>query len=250
MTENRVKAWDLAFISDLHLHPQDTAITERFNQFIDWAANHVSTLYILGDFFHAWPGDDGLDEWSDQIAHRLQWLSQQQVRIYFMAGNRDFLLGKRFARHAELTLLSEPTLIQLGEQRVLLAHGDRYCLDDRAHQRFRKLTRNRLFIWLFLQIPINLRKRLVSSVRAHSQSNKTKTYAQMDVVPDAFLKEMASYGADTLIHGHTHKPALRIYEYNGVKRNQYVLSDWDQSPQILCYNETKGFEYYRLELEV
>lgn len=243
MNLSNKKSWDLAFISDLHLHPEEPEITQRFYQFIDWAAPNVSTLYILGDFFHAWPGDDGLDVWSRQIAQKLQWLSQQQVAIYFMAGNRDFLLGQDFAALAEMTILSEPCVIQCGEHAVLLVHGDRYCLMDKSHQRFRRLTRNRLFVWLFLKIPLRFRARLVSSVRAHSQSNKSKSYEQMDVVPNAFLKEMDRYKADILIHGHTHKPALRFYEYNGIKRAHYVLSDWEESPRVLCYNESKGFDY-------
>ena len=107
------KPCEAVFISDLHLHPEEPKITARFNDFIDWAALNTQTVYILGDFFHAWAGDDGLKPWSKTIAERLLWLSKQGVSLYFMHGNRDFLVGKHFATAAGMTILREPTVIQL-----------------------------------------------------------------------------------------------------------------------------------------
>lgn len=180
---------DAVFISDLHLHPDEAQINARFNAFIDWAAANTRTLYILGDFFHAWSGDDGLEPWSRAIAQRLHWLSQQKVKIYYIHGNRDFLLGGQFANLAGMEILSEPTIISL-HTRVMLMHGDSYCTKDRAHQWFRRLTRNPLFIKIFLHLPLSLRNRLVHQVRQHSQHNKKKSVAKMDVVETTMLKHM------------------------------------------------------------
>lgn len=239
---------DAVFISDLHLHPDETQISARFNAFIDWAAANTRTLYILGDFFHAWAGDDGLERWSQTIAQRLNWLSQHNVKIYYIHGNRDFLVGKQFATMAGMEILSEPAIIAL-DSNVMLVHGDRYCTKDRAHQWFRRLTRNGWFIKVFLHLPLSLRNRLVNKVRQHSQNNKKKDVLAMDVVEVTMLTHMQQHNIGILIHGHTHKPGLRNYEYNKNKYSQYVLSDWDNSPQLLCYDKTNGFNYFRFEAE-
>ncbi|ASQ45956.1 UDP-2,3-diacylglucosamine diphosphatase [Legionella clemsonensis] len=239
---------DAVFISDLHLHPNEAQINARFNAFIDWAAANTRVLYILGDFFHAWAGDDGLEPWSRAIAQRLYWLSQQKVKIYYLHGNRDFLVGTRFAKMAGMEILAEPAIISL-HTKVMLVHGDRYCTNDRTHQWFRRLTRNRWFIQLFLHLPLSLRQRLVNKVRQHSQNNKSKSISDMNVVETTMLNHMQTQNINILIHGHTHKPGLRNYEYNKNKYSQYVLSDWDNNPQLLCYNKTNGFNFVRFSGE-
>lgn len=237
------KQFEAVFISDLHLHPTEDQITKRFNAFIEWAALNTKAVYILGDFFHAWAGDDEQDSWSNAIAKRLKWLSDQQVDIFYMHGNRDFLLGERFAKSAGLTILSEPTLISLGNSRVLLVHGDRYCTNDKSHQRFRKITRTHWFKRFFLLLPLKIRLKLVNKLRQHSQSNIKKTTAEMDVVLKPMIEHMDIYSVTELIHGHTHKPGLRNHVYNKKIYSQYVLSDWDDSPSILCYCGANGFEF-------
>lgn len=234
---------DAVFISDLHLHPQETKITERFNHFIQWAAEHTSSVYILGDFFHVWPGDDALDAWSQSIASQLNWLSKQGVNLYFMPGNRDFLVGRRFAKLASLTLLCEPTVIHLGDTRLLLVHGDRYCTKDRSHQWLRRLTRNRLFITLFLKLPYIWRYAIVNQIRRHSQMNKKKPLANMMIVVFSLIKHMEEIGVKTVIHGHIHRPGLTVHTSNSSNYFQYVLSDWDDIPSLLCYNKTRGFYF-------
>lgn len=235
---------DVVFISDLHLHPNEPAIVARFDKFITWAHSQVKTLYILGDFFHAWAGDDSIDDWSKGIASQLQSLKEAGISVFYMHGNRDFLLGAKFAALAGWTVLSEPSLITLGQQQILLAHGDRYCTKDLSHQRFRKLTRNKMFPKIFLMLPLILRKRLVNTVRSISSSN-TKPNEAMDVVPAAVKDELHFYKVAILIHGHTHKPGLEIYEDQEPNLQRFVLSDWDDSPQILCYDNTKGFYFVR-----
>ncbi|MGQ3891038.1 UDP-2,3-diacylglucosamine diphosphatase [Legionella sp. CNM-4043-24] len=233
---------DAVFISDLHLHPNNPEISERFNAFIDWAAAHTRVVYILGDFFHVWPGDDGLTDWSTDIASRLASLSGQGVQLYFMPGNRDFLIGQRFADLARMTLLTEPTVIQLDDLPVLLVHGDRYCTKDRGHQYLRALTRNRLFTRLFLSLPLALRNRVVAGVRRLSTS-RTWDPVAMDVVPEVVLAHMQACQVQTLIHGHTHKPGVSQYEHAEKIFSRYVLSDWDDKPKLLCYHNSKGLYF-------
>ncbi|MGM9454172.1 UDP-2,3-diacylglucosamine diphosphatase [Legionella bozemanae] len=237
---------DVVFISDLHLHPEDQAIQERFNHFLEWARVSVKNIYILGDFFHAWAGDDALDDWSREIAYQLSSLKKQGINLFYMHGNRDFLLGKAFAHLAGWTILSEPTVIQLGPEKILLVHGDRYCAKDLAHQRFRLLTRNRIFTTLFLSLPLKYRERLVNQIRYRSQINTNKSMEEMDVVPEEIMKHMSYYQVTQLIHGHTHKPGITSYQNNEQNLKRYVLSDWDDKPQVLCYHNTKGLYFAHL----
>ncbi|MGL5742828.1 MAG: UDP-2,3-diacylglucosamine diphosphatase [Legionella sp.] len=237
---------EAVFISDLHLHPDDQVIQERFNQFIEWANGYVKTVYILGDFFHVWAGDDAMDAWSEAIAQQLLSIKQQGVQVYYMHGNRDFLLGKAFAHRAGLIFLKEPAIIQLNQEKVLLVHGDRYCTKDKSHQRFRLFTRNKLFSTLFLKLPFSYRDRLVNQVRQHSQMNQGKTTEEMDVVADSVIQHMLYFKVSTLIHGHTHKPGITTYEEYTQKLKRYVLSDWDDTPQLLCYDNTKGIYFIHI----
>jgi UDP-2,3-diacylglucosamine hydrolase len=157
-----------------------------------------------------------------------------------MHGNRDFLLGKHFSRLAGWNILSEPTVIQLDQEKILLVHGDRYCTKDLAHQRFRRLTRNKLFSRLFLMFPLKYRQRLVNQVRYRSQINQNKSMEEMDVVSESVIQHMMRYKVTKLIHGHTHKPGVTTYQNNKKNLSRYVLSDWDDKPQLLCYDSTKG----------
>lgn len=241
------KPIEAVFISDLHLHPEEPLIMARFNHFIDWAARNTHAVYILGDFFHAWPGDDGNNSWSQKIAERLKWLSEQRVSLYYMHGNRDFLLGPDFAKTAGMIILPEPTVIKLGSTKVLLVHGDRYCTYDKGHQWFRRITRNRWFHKVFLRIPFKLRNKMVTKVRQRSQTNRSKTMAQMDVVVQPMISHMDAKSVKILIHGHTHKVGLRNHAYNGNIYTQYVLSDWDENPKLLCYYKSTDLEFHQLD---
>lgn len=236
---------EAVFISDLHLDPNIPEISKRFDDFLAWVAPRTHALYILGDFFHAWAGDDTSNAWSDAVAGQLAKLSAQGVAVYLMRGNRDFLLGQAFATRASSTLLEEPACIELGGRRVMLTHGDRYCTQDKAHQWFRRLTRNRWFSKFFLKIPKSVRTRIVTGVRAHSASNPRKQPEIMDVVPAALMNHLKHVQANIMVHGHTHRPGLTSHENNGQIYEQYVLSDWDAAPSILCYNQATGF-YFKL----
>lgn len=232
---------EAVFISDLHLNPEQPDIIARFKQFIQWAAHSTEAVYILGDFFHVWAGDDGIESWSLDIAEQLSWLAQQGVKLFYIHGNRDFLLGKDFAQRASLEILADPSVIRLNQERILLTHGDQYCTHDKHHQWLRRFTRNRVFTSLFLCIPYSLRSKWVSQVRAHSQSNRRKPDWMMDIVPEVLIAQMKHAHVNVVIHGHIHKPGLTEHELSGKTFLQYVLSDWDTIPQVLCYNKSSGF---------
>ena len=234
------------FISDLHLNPDEPAITARFYAFLNWVVTQKADVYILGDFFHAWAGDDAMDEWAIGIARTIKSVAEQGICFFFMAGNRDFLIGDAYLKLAGMKKLTEPVVIEL-EQSVLLAHGDRYCTLDKSHQRFRKLTRNPVFRWLFLKIPVSLRVKMVGKVR---QTSKAKAYdpEKMRAIPDALIRHMRKFQAFCVIHGHTHRFAENAYESNGDIYKQFILSDWDDIPHILCYDKTMGLYFTQLNL--
>ncbi len=236
---------EAVFISDLHLHPEMPAISERFRAFIQWAAGQTKSLYILGDFFHVWPGDDAINAWSGEIADQLAWLATQGVRLFFIPGNRDFLLGKRFLARANMQRLADATTIQLGQERVLLVHGDHYCTDDKSHQRLRRLTRNQLFSALFLRIPYRFRERCTNQVRAYSQASM-KSAKKLLIVPAAMSKQLFQLKVRTVIHGHIHQPGMTQHTDKWGNYRQYVLSDWDESPTFLCYNEANKLYFMTL----
>ncbi|RAP37822.1 UDP-2,3-diacylglucosamine diphosphatase [Legionella quinlivanii] len=240
---------EAVFISDLHLHPGDNEIARRFEAFLNWIKNNpCRQLYILGDFFHAWAGDDGISPWSERIAESLRELSGFGIHTYFMHGNRDFLIGHQFIEKASLQLLADPCIIQLNGQAILLSHGDRYCTLDKAHQRFRRLTRNKFFRFLFLSLPLSTRNRMVERVRQQSQLNRSLSYESMDVVAEVCIQEMKSKQAPILIHGHTHKPGISEYPMpdQSILR-RFVLSDWDNTPKILSFDNVKGLSFVSLE---
>lgn len=233
---------ETVFISDLHLHHNDKEIRNRFNNFIIWAKkNTIKKIYILGDFFHAWAGDDSMNHWSRLIAAELNSLTQNGTQLFYMHGNRDFLLGEHFAKTAGWSILTDPTIVYLGNEKVLLSHGDRYCSKDTSHQLFRLLTRNRFFSYFFQSLPLRYRLKLIDKVRKISADGYKNKLDKMDVAPKAIIRHMKRFKVNTLIHGHTHKPGLTTHLSNGKEFKRYVLSDWDDSPLLLCYDYTKGF---------
>lgn len=230
---------EAVFISDLHLHPGQPELFKKFQHFVHWAETHTHSVYILGDFLHVWPGDDAIDHWSQAIIQLLAGLHDKGVTVYFMPGNRDFLLGSVFLQQAKVIPLEEPAVIFLNEQRVLLVHGDRYCTHDRSHQWFRSMTRRPRFKRWFLRLPYALRAKIVNQVRQYSQSNHRKTKASMQIVDRDMLAEMDAYQSYVLIHGHIHQAGLAVHQYQGLDFQQYVLSDWDENPSVLCYNKSR-----------
>lgn len=216
------------FISDLHLSADRPGLTALFERYLAGPAREAGSVYILGDLFEYWAGDDDLDDPLNRgVAETLAGFAEGGSKIYFMAGNRDFLLGNEFATRAHLQILQEPTLIQLGEQRTLLCHGDSLCTDDLAYQAFRHQVRNPAWQAQFLAQPLAMRKQIIAGVRMKSETAKSeKDAAIMDVNGDAVAALLREHGYPLLIHGHTHRPAAHTLDVEGHGCERWVLADW------------------------
>jgi len=214
------------FISDLHLKPSRNDIAEGFFHFVETTASDAQRLYILGDFFDAWIGDDEDDTFYTQILQKLSSYSQQGLALFFLHGNRDFLVGEGFATATGATLLNEEHLIELNGEAVLLMHGDSLCIDDDEYLKFRAQVRNPAWQQQILQLPLQQRRAMAAQLRTQSQSmNAMKAEDIMDVNGDEVKKVMLKHNARTIIHGHTHRPAVHKLDNKGHQR--IVLGDWE-----------------------
>ncbi|AWO78141.1 MULTISPECIES: UDP-2,3-diacylglucosamine diphosphatase [Serratia] len=215
------------FIADLHLCAQEPAITAGFLRFLRREAMHADALYILGDLFEAWIGDDDPEPLHAEIAAALKALQQAGVPCYFIHGNRDFLLGKRFARASGMQLLPEEKVLELYGRRILILHGDTLCTDDQAYQQFRRKVHNPLIQKLFLALPLRWRLKIAANMRARSQqSNQGKSDAIMDVNPQAVEQTMLRHDVHWMIHGHTHRPAVHRLALSNGEAHRAVLGAW------------------------
>jgi UDP-2,3-diacylglucosamine hydrolase len=220
------------FISDLHLQASHPRTLDAFFRFLDERAVHADALYLLGDIFEYWAGDDDLgDPFNASVATALRRLGARGVALYWIAGNRDFLVGAAFAEAAGLTLLAEPHLADFKGQRVLLVHGDAECTGDPDYMAFRAQVRDPAWQAQFLAMPLARRKAIIAGLREGSRSaHAEKSHEIMDVAPEAVAALHRAGGADTIIHGHTHRPALHQDAGSGLRR--FVLPDWelDEAP--------------------
>lgn len=220
------------FISDLHLCAEHAHSTQRFLEFMQHTAPQAEALYILGDLFEAWAGDDDLsDPYHQQIAAALRKLADGNTRLFLMHGNRDFLMAKELERVCGATLLADPAAIELYGRRYLLSHGDTLCTDDTAYQAFRQQVRNPLWQRQFLAQPLPARKAMVAQVRGRSQDEKqNKSYEIMDVNGEAVISLLREHGYPNLIHGHTHRMARHVLHLDGHTSERWVLGDWETHP--------------------
>jgi len=226
------------FISDLHLSEDAPVTVEAFFAFLAGPARNAQALYILGDLFEYWAGDDDDTPLSARVAAALAALNREGVRTFFMAGNRDFLLGETYARRAALELLTDPILLALDGKPILLNHGDALCTDDLAYQAFRTQVRDPQWQHAFLQQPLAERKRIIEGLRQHSIAAKQeKTADIMDVNDDAVNTLLREHGYPTLIHGHTHRPARHLHQIDGRECERWVLSDWHDHAPYLEWSE-------------
>lgn len=219
------------FISDLHLQADMPRTTQAFFTFLTQYASRSRQLYLLGDIFEAWPGDDDMaDPYNRKIVVALKQLSDQGVKIFWMAGNRDFLVGSRFAVATGLRLLEDPYVTTIAGLQIVLTHGDAQCTDDDAYMQFRAQVREPDWQRNFLALPLTERKTIIASMRAGSRAaQRDKSYEIMDVNQNEVTKLFDSSGATIMIHGHTHRPACHV-ELDGHTahaRKRYVLSDWE-----------------------
>lgn len=232
------------FISDLHLCEEQPHLLRLFEIYLERYAPQASHLYILGDLFEVWIGDDYLPDWLLQLTQKMKSLSTDGTRIFFCHGNRDFLLGHQFAQQAGLQLLDEYATITLNGRKVLLCHGDTLCTDDAAYQTFRAEVRTEKWQSEFLSLPIEKRLAIVNQYRQQSkQATAEKANDIMDVNRSSVDSIFDAHQVQYLIHGHTHRPAT--HSNNG--HHRIVLSDWGHEGQYLefkddclksfCFNE-------------
>ena len=224
------------FISDLHLCPSRPHITRIFHEFLAGPAQQADSLYILGDLFEYWAGDDDLDDPFNAInCAALRALSDSGVPVFFMAGNRDFLAGEGFAHAAGLSLLPEPAVVDIHGEPTLLMHGDTLCIDDDAYQAFRAEVRSPDWQQAFLALPLTRRKSQIELLRRESEAQKLiKTAQIMDVNPDAVLQALTLHQCTRLIHGHTHRPARHDHVAGGKHCERRVLPDWYETGGYLA----------------
>lgn len=247
---------NIDFISDLHLQASEAATVAAFQKYL--ASTQADALFILGDLFEVWVGDDVASVSPHQPAgfeaqcQQLLAAVSRRIAVYFIHGNRDFLLGEAFASACGMTLLSDPTVLVFDEHRWLLSHGDALCLGDTDYQQFRAQVRTPDWQSAFLAKPLAQRQAIARSLRAQSESRKSSGAAYADVDTPAALQWLATAQADTLIHGHTHHPADHLLNQRGENPlSRLVLSDWDASatpPRLEVLRLTSGASPQRLKL--
>ena len=215
------------FISDLHLEPARPEIGEQFLAFLAGPAREADALYILGDLFEAWIGDDDPNPYYAQMKSAIRALSDSGVPVFFMHGNRDFMIGERFAAEAGVTLLDDPHPIELHGENVLLSHGDALCTDDVEYQKVRAMTRNP--DWQAMMLSKSIEERIAFAMQAREQSlarGESMTEEIADVNQGAVEQAIRDSGADILLHGHTHRPAVHPFHVDGRPVHRIVLGDW------------------------
>lgn len=223
------------FISDLHLDAARPRVIDLFADFIATDASGADALYILGDLFEAWIGDDAGDETGDRVADILAGLRRSGVPSFFIAGNRDFLLGDPWSRRAGVTLLGDPALIDLYGTPTLLMHGDTLCTGDTQYQKVRAMFHTPAWQRSFLEKPADERRSFAAQARAESQRyTRDPTHsAIMDVDTDAVQATMQRFGVSRLIHGHTHRPKIHRLDLDGLAAERIVLGDWYEQGSVL-----------------
>lgn len=227
------------FISDLHLCEARPEINRVFFDFLRGPALSAEVLYILGDLFEYWAGDDDLsDPFNRSVAAALAEYSRSGIPLKFMHGNRDFLLDGDFAKACGGTLLNDPHTEDLFGARTVLMHGDTLCTDDVDYQKFRVQVRNPAWQKGFLALPLAQRKRQIEAVRQTSESEKTRKAPEiMDVNQGAVEAALRRHAYPRLIHGHTHRPARHVHTVDGRTCERWVLSDWYRSGSYLRCDE-------------
>lgn len=216
------------FLSDLHLAAARPATTAAFLAWARGPARDASAVYLLGDLFDQWIGDEGVAELAvAPVCSALADLARAGVPVFVVRGNRDFLLGERFARAAGATLLGERTVVDAGGVPTLVLHGDELCTGDARYQRYRAWNRDPARQRKFLALPWIVRRAVAAWMRRVSRrENRTKPVEIMDVAPDAVVDAFLAAGVDRMIHGHTHRPASHVHDVEGRPRERHVLADW------------------------
>jgi UDP-2,3-diacylglucosamine hydrolase len=226
------------FISDLHIDAGSPAILEQFLGFLATEAAQAEALYILGDLFESWVGDDAADPAQAAAIEGLHALTSKGVPCFVMHGNRDFLLAEQFCRRSGAELLPDPLIVTLYGERVLVMHGDALCTDDRAYQRLRATVRDASWQREFLALSVASRRALAGAARAGSQAHTAAMeYAITDVNADSVAAALRGSGTATLLHGHTHRPAIHALKVDGRPCTRIVLGDWHHQGSVLRWDQ-------------
>ena len=227
------------FISDLHLDAGRPQITQLFLDFLETRASGSDALYILGDLFEAWIGDDDQSDMNQSVCQGLRQCAASGTPVFVMHGNRDFLLGERFAEQSNATLLQDPTLIDLYGTPTLLMHGDLLCTDDTEYLSFREMVHDPQWQTGFLVKPLEQRRKIAVDMRALSKEKTSdKAEAIMDVNQAAVIQTMTENSVPRLIHGHTHRPDIHELLVSGERAQRFVLGDWYEQGSVLeCSTE-------------
>lgn len=226
------------FISDLHLDPARPDVAQAFFRFMENQAPQAEALYILGDFFEAWIGDDMQHPFIDSVKQSLRTLTDTGIPVYLMHGNRDFLIGEQFCEETGCQLLEDPTLLELYNHKVLLMHGDTLCTRDVDYLAFRSMVRNPAWQQDFLSKSLPERLAIAENVRAVSKEKTGQLQNEiMDVTQSEVEKVMAEQNVQLLIHGHTHRPAVHQLTVNGKAAERVVLGDWHCAGWMISFTE-------------
>jgi UDP-2,3-diacylglucosamine hydrolase len=230
-----VTAW---FASDLHLDPSTPQIAERFKRFLAGPARDARSLFLLGDLFEAWIGDDDPEPAHRDIVAALADTATAGTLVYVMRGNRDFMIGDRFCAESGAILLDDPAMLPISGELVLISHGDGLCVDDRAYQKLRALVRDPSLREGFARLPIEARRRLASEAREGSREHLANTAAYIaDVNQPAVEAVMRDAGASLMIHGHTHRPGVHRFRSDGVERTRVVLGAWHDEAHVVRWDD-------------
>ncbi len=235
------------FLSDIHVSNEHPEISKQLKEFLLKEESKTKAIYVLGDLFEYWLGDDDPNPLFREIKQLFKQCTDKNISIFFMHGNRDFLIGESFAKETGCQILHDPYVIDLFDKKILISHGDIFCTDDKEYQLFRNQTRDPAWKESILSKSLSFREEFAKQARLESSKHtSSKKNEIMDVNKEEILKMYEKYNVDIIIHGHTHRPAIHDVFYNGKNYKRIVLGDWYEQGSILRYNE-KGFDLIQLE---
>lgn len=227
------------FASDLHLDPSTPDIAARFQRFLAGPVRGARSLFLLGDLFEAWLGDDDPEPAHRDVIRSIAAVAADGTFVYVMRGNRDFMIGERFCAQAGATLLDDPAITTLAGTRLIFSHGDGLCVDDRAYQRLRALVRDESLRAGFARLPIDARRRLAVEARAGSREHLANASGYITDVNQAAVESlMRDAGVEIMIHGHTHRPGVHRFESDGSARTRMVLGAWHDEANVIRWDDS------------
>ena len=228
----------IIFISDIHLSSDKPHLTDFFKSFIEQCCETATHIYILGDLFDLWLGDDDESHFAREVKATLKKATDKGINLFFQKGNKDFTIGKKFARQTNIQILPDEYIVDHFGQRALLMHGDSLCTDDIDYQKFRRKSRHPLYLWCLLKIPLNFRKKLAAKWRKDNfEAKLLKDEEIMDVSESTVLEKMQIHDVEVLLHGHTHRPNIHKNSFG----QRIVLGEWSERAWYVSLDQS-GFD--------